>query len=146
MSGVNTIIVTGRLGGDAERRDTQSGVTRLRFSMAHKRSYSKDGERVEQTSWMPVSYYGKSAEAIEKFLIKGKEVTIVGRLDAYEYEKDGERRKGFEIIANEVWLGAKSGSARDTDEEEDDEPMPSKASARSSSSSGRGRKDEESPW
>ena len=142
--GVNTIIVTGRLGRDAESAETKGGMTRLRFSIAHSRKFTKDGERVENTSWIPVSYYGKPAEAIEKYLIKGKEITIVGRLDTYEFEKDGDKRRGFEVIANEVWLGSanQSDKSKSTSEEDDDEP----SSAKKAVSSKRGKVDEESPW
>ena len=148
--GVNTVIVTGRLGRDAEESESPSGQTRLKFSLAHSRKYTtKDGEKNEKTSWVPVSYYGKPADAIAKYLAKGKEVTVVGRLDTYEYEKDGEKKKGFEVIANEVWLGGSAnsnGKSRSDDSDDDEEEeRPSKSKAVSSRKS-RSENDEKSPW
>ena len=145
--GVNTVIVSGRLGRDAENSETRGGQTRLKFSLAHSRRYTdKDGEKQEKTNWVPISYYGKGAEAIEKYLVKGKEVTVVGRLDTYEYEKDGDKKKGFEVIANEVWLGGSANGngnskSRDEDDEDEDERPVKKSSSRKGKSD-----DESSPW
>lgn len=144
--GVNNIVVTGRLGRDADSAETKSGMTRLKFSIAHSRKFTREGERVENTSWIPVSYYGKPAEAIEKYLLKGKEVTVVGRLDVYEYEKDGDKRKGFEVIANEVWLGGEGKTSKNSDSSDDSSDDDDKQISKKSSSTKRGKSDEDSPW
>lgn len=144
----NLIVIQGRLGRDADSGETNGGTPRVKFSLANSRRWTQDGERKEQTTWVPVQYYGKSAAAVAPYLTKGKHVTVVGRLNTYEFEgDDGKLRKGFEIVANEVQLGAKSeggGSSRDDDDDAVPASKPkAKAAAKSRASDG---DDENPPW
>ena len=101
-----------------------------------RRFKGKDGERKEETTWAKVTAYNGVASGIVDYLTKGKEVTVVGRVRTFEYDKEGVTHYGWEIVAEEVVLGA--GGRRD-DEDEDEKPArkSSKSSASKSKSSSR---------
>lgn len=90
---INKIIIKGRLGGDPENR---SGV--VNFSVATDDGYKdKDGNKVENTNWHRVTAFGKLGEILEKWVKKGDEVIIIGRVQYREHEG----KYYTNIIANE---------------------------------------------
>ena len=100
MSKVNTnvCIITGNLTRDAELRYTAAQKPVLGFTVACNRQ-GQDGQSV--ADFFPVVLWGKSAEALEKYLTKGKSVLVKGRLQTRSYEtKTGEKRNVTEIIAD----------------------------------------------
>lgn len=101
---INKVIIIGNLGRDPETRDTRSGtVVRLSVATAYR---PRDGE--EQTEWHRVTVFGKQAEACARYLSKGRQVYVEGRLHTSSYEKNGEKRYSTEIIAERVqFLGGK---------------------------------------
>lgn len=89
----------GRLGRDPEK----SGNGPCRFSIATTHAYVKDGEKVEETEWVSVTVWGKQGDSCLKFLKKGREVSVIGRLKTTEYEdKDGNKKRKTECIADRV--------------------------------------------
>jgi single-strand DNA-binding protein len=67
--------------------------------------YKENGDKVEQTEWHRITAWGKTAEIIEKYVIKGKELAITGKLSNRNYEdKNGEKRYITEIVATEILL------------------------------------------
>ncbi|MGV7107271.1 single-stranded DNA-binding protein [Flavobacterium sp. U410] len=67
--------------------------------------YNDKGEKVEQTEWHRITAWGKPAEIIEKYVVKGKEVAIEGKLTHRSYDdKDGNKRYITEVLVNEVML------------------------------------------
>ncbi len=74
--------------------------------MATNESYKNDkGEKVEQTEWHRISAWGNTAEIIEKFVTKGKEIAIEGKLTHRSYDdKNGEKRYITEVVASDVLL------------------------------------------
>jgi single-strand DNA-binding protein len=104
MSSVNKVILVGRLGRDPEMR---SGVCKLSVATDYK---PRDGE--PKTEWHRVTCFGKTAELAEKYLAKGRQVYIEGRLQTSSYEKDGEKRYSTEIVVHDLkFLGSKSDGA-----------------------------------
>ncbi|TAF64872.1 MAG: single-stranded DNA-binding protein, partial [Flavobacterium sp.] len=79
------------------------------LTIATNDTYRNDkGDKVEQTEWHKVSAWGKTAEIIEKYVTKGKEVAIEGKLTHRSYEdKNGEKRYITEVIVNEILLMGK---------------------------------------
>jgi single-strand DNA-binding protein len=104
--GLNMVQLIGNLGKDPELRYTQSGTPVLNFRMATTESYApKDGgERQEKTEWHGVVLWGKRAEALNKFLVKGARIYIAGRLTTRSWEKDGDTRYTTEVTATKVLL------------------------------------------
>ena len=67
--------------------------------------YKENGDKVEKTEWHRVTAWGKTAEIIEKYVTKGKEIAIAGKLTHRSYDdKDGVKRFITEVVANEVLL------------------------------------------
>lgn len=76
------------------------------MSIATNETYKNDkGEKVEQTEWHRVTAWGKTAEIIERFVVKGKEVAVDGKLTHRSYDdKNGEKRYVTEVVVNEILL------------------------------------------
>jgi len=105
----NLVILIGNLGADPEGRSTQGGstVANLRIATSERRK-DKDGNWQDHTEWHRVVAFGKTAENAIKFLSKGRQVYVEGRLQTSSYEKDGQKRYSTEIIANDIrFLGGK---------------------------------------
>lgn len=102
----NTITITGQLGKDPELRFTGGGKPVLGFSIADTpRKFDRDrNEWVDagDTLWLDVSIFGDDAEVLADQLFKGCRATVVGKLKARSYEKDGQKRTVNEILADSV--------------------------------------------
>ncbi|WP_299363569.1 single-stranded DNA-binding protein [Winogradskyella sp.] len=102
----NKVQLIGNLGNDPEIINLESGKTLARFSIATNESYKNaQGERVTDTQWHNIVAWGKTAEIIEKFITKGKEVAIEGKLTTRTWEdKDGIKRYTTEVMVNELLM------------------------------------------
>ena len=112
--GVNKAILVGNLGKDPELSYTQSGAARCRFPIATTESYTNNsGERQERTEWHNIVVWGKLAETVSKFLQKGRQVYVEGRIQNRSYDdKDGIKRYISEINALRVtFLGGRGGDS-----------------------------------
>lgn len=97
---VNRVILVGRLGKDPETRYTNSGDAVCNFSMATDESFkNRAGERQKKTEWHRVTVWGKQAEIAQQYLKKGSLLYVEGKIQSREWEKDGEKRVAFEIVA-----------------------------------------------
>jgi len=108
MSGVNKAMVVGRLGADPEVKELGEGNYVANFSMATSEKYKdKQGEMQEKTEWHRIVAWGKLAELCGKYLKKGREAYVEGKLSTDSYEKDGVKMYSTKIIAKEVqFLGS----------------------------------------
>lgn len=107
---VNKVQLIGNLGKEPEVKTLESGKKMARFSVATNESYrNAKGEKVTETQWHNLVAWGKLAEIVEKYLVKGKEVAIEGKLINRSYnDKDGNKKYITEIQVNELkMLGAK---------------------------------------
>ncbi|TXD82216.1 single-stranded DNA-binding protein [Subsaximicrobium wynnwilliamsii] len=106
----NKVQLIGNLGNDPEIVKLESGKTLAKFSIATNESYKNaKGELVKDTQWHNVVAWGKTAEVIEKYLTKGKEIAIEGKLTSRSYDdKEGVKRYITEVVCNEMlMLGGK---------------------------------------
>ena len=107
----NSVQLIGRLGKDPEVRTFDSGKTKATFSIATTDSYkNQKGEKVEDTQWHNIVIWGKLADVAGKYLKKGNEVAVEGKLIHRMYEtSSGEKKYITEISVNDmVMLGGKS--------------------------------------
>lgn len=104
--GLNRVTLLGNLGADPELRYTQGGQAVLNIRLATTESYlDKDRVRKERTDWHAVVLWGKRGEALGKFLTKGSQILVEGRLSTSSYEdRDGNKRYKTEVVANNVVL------------------------------------------
>ena len=110
MSGVNKVILVGRLGKDPETRHLESGAAVTNFSVATSETYKdrNTGERKEITEWHNVVLWRGLAEVAEKYLHKGDMVYIEGKLRTRSWEKDSITRYTTEVVGdNMTMLGSK---------------------------------------
>ena len=106
MAGLNKVMLIGNLGADPELKYTQGGQSVLKIRLATTETYlNKAGERQERTEWHTVVLWGKRAEALHKFLHKGKTIYVEGRIQTRSYEdKDGVKKYATDINANDIIL------------------------------------------
>jgi single-strand DNA-binding protein len=106
MAGVNKAILVGNLGRDPEIRTLEGGVTVARFTLATSESYKdKTGQRVEKTEWHNIVLWRGLAEVAEKYLRKGQQVYIEGRITNRNYQdKDGTQKYFTEIVADNMTM------------------------------------------
>lgn len=100
----NKIIVVGNLGRDPELRYTPQGTAVCSFTMAtNERRKGQAGEPQDVTTWFRVTVWGKQAETVSKYLTKGRNVYVEGRLHVGEWaDKDGKQRYTLEVNATDV--------------------------------------------
>ena len=103
---INKVILVGNLGKDPELIKTPSGISLCKFSMATtERFKNKQGEQQTQTEWHNIVVWGGLAETCGKWLHKGKQVYIEGKLQTTNYEDNsGTKRYRTEIVANSMQM------------------------------------------
>jgi single-strand DNA-binding protein len=113
MAGVNKVILVGHLGADPEMKYGSSGNPFTTFNLATTDSWVKDGQREERTEWHRIIAFGKLAEICAKWLHKGKQIYLEGRLQTRSWEQDGVKRYTTEIIAGTMqMLGSRDGGGQ----------------------------------
>ncbi|WP_422082179.1 single-stranded DNA-binding protein [Ulvibacterium sp.] len=107
----NKVQLIGNVGNDPEMNVLESGKKVIRFLLATDQNYKDaEGQKVRSTDWHNMVAWGKTAEIIDLYAVKGKQIAIEGRLTSRSYEtKKGEKRYITEVIVSEVLLlGAKN--------------------------------------
>jgi single-strand DNA-binding protein len=123
---LNRVTIIGHLGQEPELRYLANGQAVGRFSVATDEPYTdKEGKRQERTEWHQIVVFAKVAEACEKYLARGRQVYVEGRLRTREYEarNNGGKRQRTEIVASRVqFLGTPPTDAKGATAVE--EPVP----------------------
>ena len=90
----NKVQLVGNLGNDPDVRTTESGKKLVKFSVATNETYTNiNGEKVKETQWHTLIAWGKIADIVEKYLTKGSEVAIQGKLITRDYiDKEGNKK------------------------------------------------------
>lgn len=110
MADVNQVIIIGRLTRDAELKYTSGGYAIGSFSIAVNRRRKNGDQWVEEGNFFDVNLFGKAAETLNQYLVKGKQVAIQGELRQDRWEQDGQSRSKVVIVATNVQLlGGNSG-------------------------------------
>ena len=111
MSGINKVILIGRLGSDPEVRYTPSGVAVANFSVATSEEWKdKDsGEKKERTEWHRIVAWRRLGEICGEYLSKGRQVYVEGRLQTRSWDdRDGNKKYTTEIVASDIqFLGSR---------------------------------------
>jgi single-strand DNA-binding protein len=104
MADVNHVVLVGRLTRDAELKYTPSGFPISTFSLAINRNKKNGDTWVEEPHYFDVELFGKSAESLKTYLVKGKQIAVEGELRQDRWEQDGQKRSKVKIAANNVQL------------------------------------------
>jgi single-strand DNA-binding protein len=121
----NTIII-GRLGRDPELRWTDSGKAVCDVSIASDYKYNKDGTQVQETTWWRISFWGNTAENVNKYMRKGRLVYVEGRIRPDENggpriweNSEGESRASFELMGNVIRFLDRASESEETSSDND---------------------------
>ena len=100
----NKVQLIGHVGNDPEIKTFDGGKKLAKLNVATNESYKNEkGEKVEETQWHSLIAWGKTADIIEKYVVKGKEIAIEGKLTHRSYEdKTGEKRYVTEVVIDEL--------------------------------------------
>lgn len=117
MTDVNSVNIIGRLTRDLGENDfgyVGTGTARANVSIAVNRSKKQGEEWVDEVSYFDITIWGKTAENLKPYLIKGKQIGVSGHLKQDRWEKDGQKHSRVSIVADVVQLlGGKSESNSD---------------------------------
>ncbi len=102
----NKVQLIGNAGNDPEIITTESGKKRAKLTIATNEHYKNDkGEKITDTQWHNVVAWGNTAEIFEKYITKGKEVAVEGKLTHRSYDdKNGDKRYFTEVVVGEILL------------------------------------------
>ena len=102
----NKVQLIGNLGNNPEILNLESGKKLARFSLATNETYTNSqGEKITNTEWHNLIAWGKTADVIEKYVTKGKEIAVEGKLTSRSYEKNnGEKCYVTEVVINDLVL------------------------------------------
>ncbi len=116
MAGVNKVIIIGRLGADPELKTTPSGQSVCVINVATSEAWVKDGKKEERTEWHRITLWARLAELASKYLKKGRQVFIEGRLQTRSWQDpQGQKRYATEIIATNMQFLESASSRSDSD-------------------------------
>ena len=111
MSSLNKVLLIGNLGKDPEIRYTQNGQSVASFSLATSESWTdQQGNKQDKTEWHNIVAWGKLADLSQRFLAKGRQVYIEGRIQSREWtDQTGGKRRTTDIVASSiVFLGTRA--------------------------------------
>ena len=126
MGSVNKVILVGNLGRDAELRYTPGGAPVATLNLATTETWNDkaSGQKQEKTEWHRIVLWGKSAETLSEYLVKGKQIYVEGRLQTRQWDdKDGNKRYTTEIRGDRIVLLSGGGAGGGT------RPQPQRAGA-----------------
>ena len=121
MSGINKVILVGNVGKDPEVRYLEGGIALAKFSLATSESRKdKEGNRVDQTEWHNIVLWKRLAEVAEKYVKKGMQLYIEGKIKTRSWEdKEGNKKYMTEIIGDSMtMLGKRNSSSEDANNSE----------------------------
>ncbi|MCM4160909.1 single-stranded DNA-binding protein [Antarcticibacterium flavum] len=101
----NKVQLIGNVGENPKSHTFESGKKVTRLSLATNDFYLSNGEKVQQTQWHNLVAWGKQADLIEKYVTKGSEIAVEGKLTSRDYENEqGEKQYITEVLINEILL------------------------------------------
>lgn len=110
---MNVVALVGRLTRDSELRYTQGGMAIARFSIAvNRRKRTADNRWEDEANFFDCAMFGKSAESVNQYLERGRQVSVIGELRQNRWEQDGQSRSKVEIIVNSLQLLASAGGGQ----------------------------------
>ena len=102
---LNVVALVGRLTRESELRYSSGGMAICRFSIAvNRRKRTADNRWEDEANFFDCTLFGKSAESLNQYLEKGRQVSIIGELRQSRWEQDGQNRSKVEVVVNSLQL------------------------------------------
>jgi single-strand DNA-binding protein len=101
------VVLTGNLTRDAELKQTSGGmaIVKMRLAVNDRRKNASTGQWEDSPNFIDVTMFGTRGEAVSRFLSKGKQIAVEGKLRWHEWEsQSGEKRSGIEVVADDIEL------------------------------------------
>ena len=100
MANLNKVLLIGRLTRDPETRATGGGSSVVSFGLATNRTYNRrdSGEKVEETTFVDIEAWGRTGETIARYMKKGRQIFVEGRMKFDTWERDGQRRSKLSVV------------------------------------------------
>ncbi|MFM6921336.1 MAG: single-stranded DNA-binding protein [Polynucleobacter victoriensis] len=150
MASVNKVIIVGNVGRDPETRRLPSGdaVTNISIATTDRYRDKQSGEMRENTEWHRVAFFGKVAEVAEKYLKKGSQVYVEGRLRTRKWtDQSGQEKYSTEIVADSMqMLGSRASGDAGSGGGGYSRPAPTQAPSSAPASSNLGAMDDDIPF
>lgn len=106
MTDINVVVLEGRLTRDMDQlKYTPGGMAIGNFSIAVNKSQKQEQGYIDYASFFDVTVFGKTAENLRQYLVKGKQITVKGSLQQDRWEKDGQKFSRVKINAEQIQLG-----------------------------------------
>ncbi|MFV1959920.1 MAG: single-stranded DNA-binding protein, partial [Planctomycetota bacterium] len=124
MANLNKVLLIGRLTRDPETRTLTSGSAVVSFGLAVNRTYTRrdSGERVEETCFVDIEAWGRTGETIARYMRRGRQIFIEGRLKFDSWERDGQRRSKLSVVAETFQFLDSQGGGQGAPAGQADEP------------------------
>jgi len=127
MANVNKVILIGNVTRDIERKHTAKGTAVASASLALNRSFkTEQGEKHEETTFVDVEFWGRSAEVVSEYVKKGSPLYVEGRLkqETWEDKETGSKRQRIKVVAENIQLlGSRGGQKKSESGESAEEPV-----------------------
>ena len=124
MRGINLVVLGGNVGNALEVKHTEAGLAITSFSLAISEKWKKDGQEESRVEWVRVVCFSNLAETCGQYLGKGDGALVTGKLRSREYEKDGEKKRVTEVIADKVHFLTKKKEREEGGPTSPDEDVP----------------------
>lgn len=111
---INKAVISGNLTRDCESRSTAGGMTVARFSVAVNERVKNGDKWEDRPNFIDCAIFGRRAEALEGYLVKGAKVCVEGKLRWSQWEKDGQKRSKIEVVVDEIEFMSRAEKAEDT--------------------------------
>jgi single-strand DNA-binding protein len=104
MTDINRVVLVGRLTRDSETKFTQGGQAVCKFSIAVNRKRKAGDQWEDEANFFDAVLWGRQAESLNQYLVKGKQIALDGELRQDRWEQDGQKRSRIEIVAHNIEL------------------------------------------
>ena len=116
---VNRVTLIGNAGADPRVTETEKGTRVAHVSLATNRVFTVDGEEEQRTDWHRLTFWGRSADTVERYLRKGSRLYVEGRIEYGSYEKEGVTVPSVDVVVRDfVLLDPRENGGRRVDDHE----------------------------
>ena len=98
---VNRVILLGNTGAEPDVRETASGTRVAHVSLATNRVFQQNGESQDRTDWHRLTFWGRQAETVERYVSKGAKLYIEGRIEYGSYDREGVAVPTVDVVVEE---------------------------------------------